>query len=625
MAKEYNPQQSIHDNKFLLYVAWVDHNMTLEDKQQQGVVSSISPQTGRNLHIGGFKLNGEGGGITLNVLVPQDILGSFKMPQLGDVVWIEERRRFPGDTPVYLYSTYNSVPMSENFGPSPVPHWGSFPNDYGHIRSYKDHARQFSPQVEGNFITKYVKSATGYRFRHFFRGNLKQGKFAVRGDPVFDIDGDVSREYIVGDGTNVGYGDNLETDQSKYPNPHNTPASRETDDKYTYYEVLYKPISQAIDPNHYNLSQEGSTRQLDTEQITLKNKGYVAYEPIMDKKYLHEASFERELPAADEYQVSLRGNNKLLIQDQYGDGEQLIITLKSQYDEQFTIVHNGDKGQVRIRDHMGQGVLMEADPDAPRVVTWTANNQRIEQGSVKGKGEFTYIRNGEAFGSADTSSGTDTGTDINNVSNQEFLMVSSSSIIGELSNRLSSGMNSLASAGNGAGLYFRNNTDPDNSQQTYSMYNTGSELVYEATQEYSGLNGQTETSTHKQTLTGSSAEDFLEVKHDAPGTPTSFTATRTAQAGTVTSESKTSYNNDADYVTEIATVDNGVPSHVIGVYQGGTNVSTILQDQSSVNITRALPNININVGTDGMPGTITIGNASAAIKLIGSSIDMAKS
>src|SRR5690606_3914587 len=130
-----------------------------------------------------------------------------------------------------------------------------------------------------------------------------------------------------------------------------------------------------------------------------------------------------------EYQIALRGNNKLLIQDQYGDGEQLLITLKNQYDAGITIIQNSDKGQVRVRDHMGQGVLLEANPDSPRVMLWTANKQVIEQGSVKGVGEFTYIRNGAVYGDAETSYGTKTGLTKNDVSNQEFLITSSPDIV----------------------------------------------------------------------------------------------------------------------------------------------------------------------------------------------------
>jgi len=588
MAIDYNPDYSVYNSKFQFYVAWVDYASTIDDKQQVGTVEDISPQTGRNLHIGGFKLNREGGGIALNVLVTQDVLGSFKMPQIGDVVWIEETRRQGGQAPVYLYSTYNSSPLSQDYGPNPVPQWGSMQNDYGHLRSHRDHNRQFASTVsDADFRTKFIRSITGYRMRHFYRSNLTQGNFVLRGDPVFDITSSNNKDYIISNGEDIGYGVTLESDKGIYPNPLNVPKARETDHAYTYSELQYEPITQRITANHYDIVENTSPWVPTYSDIVLKNKHYNAYQPIMDKKYLNKANFERELPAAEEYQVALRGNNKLLIQDQYGDGEQLLITLKSQYDEQFTIVHNGNKGQIRLRDHLGQGVLLEADPNAPRVVSWTVNKQVVEQGAVTGHGTFTYIRNGGQFGDAQTSFGTKTGLTKDGVSNQELLMVSDATVIADLSSRLSSGMNTLASSGNGAGLYFRNTPDGTNPQE-YSLYNNGTQTVASIHQIYGNY-----SSSRTQTVTGTSS-------------------TETAVVADI--------NNNK--VTEVSTVANGLPSKTTTVTLAGTDVSTITQNSTSIDVTRLIAGIALNLGVDGQTGGVNIGNPSDTVTITGTAIHL---
>jgi len=621
--KAYEPTYTVYNKRFQMLVAWVDHNSTINDEQDVGTVESISPQTGRNFHIGGFKLNGEGDGITLTVLVPQDVLGSFKVPQVGDVVWIEETRRQGGHAVVYIFSSYNStIPMTKIYGGNPVPQWGSMQNDYGHLRTHRDHNKQFSPTVaDADFRTKYMRSITGYRFRQFYRSNLETGKFVVRGDSVFDINPGSSKEYIISNGEDIGYGTTVESDQGKYPNPLNSPATREDDNAYTYVQMHYEPIPQEIKPDHYATEESVAPWEPTFETLILKNKNYGSYQPIMDKKYLAKANFERELPAAEEYQVALRGNNKLLIQDQYGDGEQLVITLKSQYDEQFTIVHNGDKGQLRLRDHLGQGVLIEADPDAPRVLSWTVNQQVIEQGAVTGKGTFTYIRNGDQFGDAQTTFGTKTGVTKSNVSNQELLMVSSTSIIGELTSRLSSGMQALAGGANAPGLYFRNNTDPDASTQEYSIYNTGSSLVYKVNQQYTGFNGQVETSIHTQTLDGTNATDYVEVEHSS-GTPTKFTATRTSSNGNISVSEITDYNNGVAQIEESSTIISGVlPTKTTKVISGSKHISDIIQTGTTIDIKRYTP-AAINIGVDTQTGGINIGNTNDAITITGKTIDL---
>lgn len=469
----FNQLDSQYKSKFLAYVGYVDHNGSIEDKQEEGTLESISPGTGRGLHLIVYKVGSAGEGISLNVDVPQDVLGTFKVPQIGDLVWVEESRKSASSPTTYLYSSYNSNSSPSNYlATTSVPQWGSFPGDYGHLRTYRDHNRQFLTTTEGaNYVRKFIRSISGYRLRQFYRSNLAQGRYVVRGDSVFDIDGSVNEPYMVEEGAYIIRGGDLEDDQGKYPNPLNVPKEREEDEDYKYYSEVFKPPSIRLNPDAYSEEDDSSVVETEVEEHILKTKNYLSYQPVMDKEYLDEVQFEREIPAAEEYQIALRGNNKLLIQDQYGDGEQLLITLKNQYDAGITIVHNEDTGQIRIRDHLGQGVMFEANPEAPRVISWTSNRQVIEQGAVKDKGEFTYIRNGPVYGDADTNFGTKTGKEKEDVANQEFLLVSNKDIIGELGSRLSEGMNTWANSNAGVGVYMRNSTeDPSETEQKFALY-----------------------------------------------------------------------------------------------------------------------------------------------------------
>ena len=565
----YNVNYTKRPNKFQFYVTWVDQNLTVNDDQKTPILSKISPGTGRNLHIGGFKLNQrEGGNIILHVLVPQDILGSFKMPQIGDIVWIEEDNLQQGSIPFYVYSTYNNG-SEDNYGVTRVPLWGSMAGDYGHLRSYKDHNKQFSSKVNSNFIKKYVKSITGYRFRSYYASSLKAGKFSVRGDPVFDINPKLNDENVVIDnGLDIGYGETLtKNKQVDYPNPLNVPQVRDFDENYSYSKLVPAKVGSEIELNPYVFESELSNYSPGKTSRKLKTKNYFSYQPILDKSFLEEVEFEREVPAAEEYQVALRGNNKLLIQDQHGDGEQLLITLKNQYDAGFTIVQNGDRGQVRIRDHLGQGMLMESNPDAPRVMTWTSANQKIEQGHVPATGSYTYIRNGEVFGDSDTKFGKKTNLGRNDIPNQEFLMVSSSAIVSEIQDKISEGMASVLGAASAPGIFMRNNVDPNLSEQTHSIYNTYDSLVYETNQYYndqedfiddSNPNWTQQTSRKQQLIGGDRNIDTFEMIYAPTGVasgsspvPTRYFERKVTGDGSVVDgllfESEMVYNDESKF------------------------------------------------------------------------------
>lgn len=635
----YNPLISTYDKRFKMYVAWVDHNSTIADEQQEGTIAAISPQTGRNMHIGGFKMSQNNPGIAYNVLVPQEVIGSFKLPQIGDVVWIEETRRSNDQTPIYRFSSYSND--------NPAPIWGSMHGDYGHLRSHRDHTDQFDPKTEdADFRTKFIRSITGYRFRSFYRSNLEQGKFVVRGDAVFDIEpAENNRPYLINTGSALIEGGSVETDKGKYPEPLNVPKEREKDEAYMYGNIVYTPLDTPLSPDDYDLTPKTSRTPTRAYKTTLKTKNYLAYQPVMDKPYLDSVSFEREIAAAEEYQVALRGNNKLLIQDQYGDGEQLVITLKSQYDEQFTIVHNGERGQIRVRDHLGQGVLLDADPEAPRVLSWTANKQVIEQGGVKGKGEFTYIRNGSAFGDSQTSFGTKTGVTKNDVPNQEVLMVSTPDIIGELGSRLSAGMNTLVNGAMSPGIYFRNNTDGNPTNQTFSLYSKDEVLVTSVAQETGGYNGVVETSTWTQALTGAEAVQTIHLEHIAPGAPHAYTETISTSGSeynkvsvgelvgsdTITTTENITIDNTAKVTKSvlaknlneiITTEDSSIPLSSTVVNLAGAPLHSITQDVSGVSVKRLASGLTlpIVIGDDGGSGLITLGDANSDIAVTGKGI-----
>jgi hypothetical protein len=530
--------------RYRVYVTWVDHGTYVADARTTPALSNLSMETGRNFHITGFRIDGVGDPIKYNIVIPQEIQGSFKLPQIGDIITVDEQYRNIGDSPVYIYSVYNDLD-NENFVSSQIPPWGSIPGDYGHIRSHSDHNFQFSEEANASFTQKFIKSVTGYRFRKFYghvfntkNRFLERGKFVVRGDNVFDVSKDDPLMSALEINTEEGVdivpvkGNSLSLNQADYPNPLNVPIEREEDTRYVYSSPVPRFLSKQVEGDLYKGEGGEDVNEFTDERYkyVLKNKNYFSYQPIVDKKYFEYIDsiendpqgnkpepYERELPAAEEYQISLRGNNKLLIQDQYGDGDQLLITLKNQYDAGFTVVHNAESGQVRIRDHLGQGVLLEANPDAPRVISWTANRQVIEQGAVTGKGEFTYIRNGSVFGDADTTFGKQTGLNKSQVSNQEFLMVSNPSIIEELFDRLSDGMNDLVSRGAFAGIYIRNNTDPDLTSQEYSMFKNNDNLIIETRQVNEGEGGVVQEAISRQEFTEENITQSVNITHFAPG------------------------------------------------------------------------------------------------------------
>jgi hypothetical protein len=503
--------------RYKVYVTWVDHGTYVKDARITPALSNFSMETGRNFHVTGFRIDGVGDPFKYNIVVPQEIQGSFKMPQIGDVIVVEEHYRNLGDSPVYVYSVYNDLD-AENFISSQIPPWGGLPGDYGHLRSHGEHNFQFSEKAKSDFTRKFVKSVTGYRFRNFY-GHvygtedrfLEKGKFAVRGDNVFDVS--LNNPLMSAEEINTESGmdivpfnkNSLSKNQADYPNPLNVPIIREVDSRYVYNSPVPRYLEKQVEGNLYRGEGNEDVNPVKDERYkyVLRNKNYFSYQPIVDKKYFEYIEgissdpqgnkpipYERELPAAEEYQVALRGNNKLLIQDQYGDGEQILITLKNQYDAGFTVVHNVENGQVRIRDHLGQGVLLDANPEAPRVMTWTTERQVIDMGSVRtfdpktGEtetyGEYIYLRNGNVYGKSDTSFGRLVESEIsrNEVPQQEFLIANSSSdtgfskLLDSLSSRLSQGIYDIVSGAGGNGFFFRNNPDPKETNQFISVFNS---------------------------------------------------------------------------------------------------------------------------------------------------------
>jgi hypothetical protein len=502
---------------YKVYVTWVDHGTYIKDARVTPALSNFSMETGRNFHIVGFRLDGAGDPVKYNIVVPQEIQGSFKLPQIGDLIMVEEKYRNIGESPIYVYSLYNDLD-SENFASSKIPPWGSIPGDYGHLRSHKEHNFQFSEKSKAGFTKKFIKSVTGYRFRKFYghvfntqNRFLEKGKFVVRGDNVFDVSKNdplmSANEINTEEGMDILpiKGNSLSSGQEDYPNPLNVPAFREPDDRYVYNSSVPRFFQKQIEGDIYKGEGEEDINSFKDEfyKYELKNKNYFSYQPIVDKKYFEYLEsieedfqgnkplpYERELPAAEEYQIALRGNNKLLIQDQYGDGEQLLITLKNQYDAGFTLVHNVESGQVRIRDHLGQGVLLEANPNAPRVITWTTERQFIDMGSVReydqdsgdteSFGEYVYIRNGSVYGKADVNFGRITQDEIkrDEVYQQEFALLNSTSassfgkLIEGLGNRMSNGFKDVINEAGGNGFYFRNNPDPKKTNQFITVFNS---------------------------------------------------------------------------------------------------------------------------------------------------------
>jgi hypothetical protein len=644
--------------KYMVYVTWVDHGTYVKDARSLPALSNFSSEVSRNFHITGFRLDNEGGYFNYNVVIPQEIQGSFKVPQIGDVITVEEDPRYLSESPVYVYSIYNDVPYTESISAN-IPNWGSIPGDYGHLRSHTDHNLKFNPG-ETSFTKRYIKSITGYRFRKFY-GHvfdtqdrfLEEGKFAVRGDVVFDIEGgdSMSRDEIEAAGVNVvSINDNdLSDDLSSYPNPLNVPILRATDERFSYasYVPRYLPAQVESDP-YKGISSVPNVLKDEFYVDVFKNKNYFSYTPIMDKKYndylISVASewdpssgdappepFLRELPAAEEYQVSLRGNNKLLIQDQYGDGEQLLITLKNQYDSGFTILHNAETSQIRIRDHLGQGVLLEGDPEHPRVISWTTERQVIDMGAIreynpdtgetKSFGEYLYLRNGSVYGKSDTNFGRITESEIPRdgseefpVPQQEFMLISSQSagnlakLLGGISSRLSSGMNSLLSASNANGLFFRNNYDPKESKQTLQMTSNFDEIP------------ELKTRFVQEHFNGTFKSDVTQVVSD-----TEVSDTSSLVFNNLINNFERYINPTGGNVTKAFQSESGIPvnkwemdetSITSTRYYIGEEETSLKQAEDLVSVNRYKNGITINLGAgDSGNGIINIGHTNDTINI----------
>lgn len=611
----YGFESYVKPTKYRVYVTWVDHASFIKDNREEPALKTSSMELGRNLHVVGFRLDGEGETFKYNIVVPQEIQGSFKVPQVGDIIVVEENKRHKNDSPVYIYSVYNNLEaqgdryLQES---SPIPEWGGLSGDYGHLRSHFDHTSQFLASNNPNFTKKFVKSITGYRFRkhygYVFNTNdrlLEKGRFVLRGDPVFDVHSDylvMNSSEVTSSGLDMVAKDSnsIISDRSRYPNPLNVPKIREVDTNYSYLSLIPNYLSEKLDPDPYKSSEDISQLNFKYYSSKLKVKNYYSYQPIIDKKYLEYSGFERELPAAEEYQVAIRGNNKLLIQDQFGDGEQIIITLKNQYDAGITIVHNSENSSVRVRDHLGQGFLIEGDPDKPRVVLWSAERQVIEMGSFKDEGEYLYLRNGPVHGKSDVSFGrvTDSEVDRNSIVNQEILMMSGSSTKNRIQSQLSSGI--FGMIGNADyGIFIRNNDDAESTkEQKMSIYSEGNQLTTEIEQ---SRNNSAVLSSYKQNITNSNSTTEIKNKE---GVEINEIFSDAADTSIVLSQKTGSLLNSSIEISKQA--------NKINKFSGGVLMSEIVQNSSGVDINRKTGGQSINIGSsifgDVGAGFINIGN-----------------
>ena len=467
-------RDNIDGDYFRLRVTAIDHNETIGDMQILPKLHALSrDRNTRGLHIAGVEV-GKTDGVLVDIIVPPKNSGDFKMPQVGDIVWCYRGRRGLKKTAVYAYTEYSGLDAGTGLQNTPVPSFGSFPGDYGNIRTYQDNVVQALrkggdrhgwpniPRGNGNFITQFVRSITGYRFRNYFGGNLEKGKFALRGDAVFD---DGPHNPIIEDN---GYEIiNKGRKQSEYPNPLNAPKAQEENPDFTYLVSPYQyletvdeldpytevPTPKAVEPKKYT-------------QVVGKNKNYVSYQPILDKAFKQKTSVDREVPAADEYKVAVKGDNMLYIGDMHGDMKQLLILLKNMYDAGLSIVQSEDYSQVRLRDHVGNIILLDGDRENPRVIITTPARQVVELGhNTKDKSSFTYVRNGPKWGDADTDWGEVTGLSKSAVPHQEILMTDADMSPANLE-KLSAGLSGQVQ---GAGLYFRNSDDKGKWEQSVSI------------------------------------------------------------------------------------------------------------------------------------------------------------
>jgi hypothetical protein len=326
---------------------------------------------------------------------------------------------------------------------------------------------------------------------------------------------------------------------------------------------LAEPVSNDV----YSLKSPATKKDRTKEVVILKNQNYVSYQPIIDKIEFNKSKLEKELPASEEYQVAIRGNNKLLIQDQFGDGEQIIITLKNQYDSGITIIHNNEKGQIRIRDHLGQGVLIEANENMSRVTSWTKARQIIEQGTTE-NGAYTYVRNGDAWGNAFTDYGTKTNTSLDELDNQELLLVNSQEVLGDLTSKVSSKLHSFASQQVNPSIILMNS----NSEFYQALSAAGNEqsktLILE--QKQGNL-----VSTHKQTIDGD-----------------------------VVSSEKSIINNDNLHKEDINIDGGSLTANVTSVFGGNSITTTDIVTDASVNRTTTAGSTKVEL--DGVDSSIIL-------------------
>lgn len=482
-------------SKFKLRVTSVDHNETLNDNQ---VVPKLHVLGGgssmRNLHISGWRMDGINMPYIM-IRVPVPNLGDFKVPQVGDIVTVELSQRGSSNEYARLIdSEYDDIPAE--LGGNPVPQWGSFPGDYGTLRSYKHHNIVMSAKPDKhevpnvpktkdiNFRTVYTASITGNRYRRFYKGNVKSGKFVNRGDNVFDIDPQhMVREIVIEDGVDLMSGQGIKDNSYDYPNPLHIPQKFEEDKHYKYEYRKHQYLDKELTSDPFEDGYPQDIKYEDTE-FTMKNRYFTSYEPIMDKTYREKIGFERELPAVDEKVIALKGNNKLLFQDVHGDGKQLVTVLKNLYDAGLAIIHSDERGQVRLRDHLGNIILLDANPDRPRTVIMTPERQSIDIGGYKDKGTYMFLRSGEVWGDSELEWGRKTGKQQNNVINQEILMVSSKDVISDsdFTGKISSG---LAGILVGPGIYHRTVDDSlGKYDKTYASYESEGKLVEESIQRW---------------------------------------------------------------------------------------------------------------------------------------------
>lgn len=426
---------------FRVHVIDVDHNETVDDDNKTPRFKHVNPRVNnRGFHISGIRVDGKGKHM-IDIIVPGGVAGDFMLPQPGDTVWVRQSEEGADSTAYLVHNSYSNDIIDVEYKNNPAPLWGSFDGDFGHLRSYKDHSMQFAakitkhvyktiPREPSNFRRKWVRSISGYRWRKHYKGNVLKSMFVNRGDNLYDLDfKNMGKPYIEEDGVKIML---EETPQYQYPDPNNAPELREEDDdfKYIYRKHLFMKKVPNTDPNEDGIYTPPKEEYFE---FIHKVKHYFSYEPLLDKSYKKKTKgFERELPAVREYNHVFYGNNKLMYQDVHGDGEQILITLKNQYDAGFTIVHDTERSQIRIRDHIGNNILIDGNPEKPRIMLQTKDRRIVEIGDMPKGGDskgFLYLRNGKGYGNAQVPWGRMTNKGRGEVFNQEFLMVDDLAVI----------------------------------------------------------------------------------------------------------------------------------------------------------------------------------------------------